>query len=296
MTSCPATFCVIPVHNRREITHRCLSHLQAHGVPGWVQIIVVDDGSSDGTGTMIAAEFPWAVVLTGDGTLWWAGAIRLGMRHAISAGARCICWLNDDCLPHASALPLLAATATSRKAVCGAVCHGIDGQPAYGGGFITGGWPSPLLSSPPAAAEIPVEWLHGNLVAIPELVWRRIGLPEASCMRHNLSDIDYTHLAHRHGIPVLLLPQAKGVTEINENLSYRSWASPQTSAWEVLSGLWNPRAWWYAPGLACFLFRLRGWRGGPFLAWILLKCAAAVALKCLLPSRWVSWLQTRRWR
>lgn len=287
------------MHNRRETTRRCLAHLQALDIPSWARVLVVDDGSSDGTGAMIQSEFPWVELLHGSGDLWWAGAIHQGMRHAIAKGADCICWLNDDCLPDAHTLPLLVAAATSRGAicgaVCGAVCRGTDGrQMAYGGGFITDSWPAPLHEPLPSENAIPVHWLHGNLVAIPAAAWRRIGLPEYRCMRHNLSDIDYTHLAHRCGIPVLLLSAATAVTEINENLSYRSWAAPETTAWDILAGLWHPRVWWYAPGLACFLFRLLGWRAAAACLRFSFKLAAAVVVKCLLPPRWVSSLKKAR--
>ncbi|HYF36596.1 MAG TPA: glycosyltransferase family 2 protein, partial [Prosthecobacter sp.] len=205
----PRTFIIIPVRNRREITRRCLARLQAEEAPSWADVIVVDDGSTDGTGTMIREEFPWAELLAGSGELWWAGAIHLGMRHAAAKGAECVCWLNDDTLPDAHTLNLLTTTAMTRGAVCGAVCRGNDGRAlAYGGGFIRDGWPKPLEEPLPAADEVPVHWLHGNAVAIPAQVWRRIGLPEWRWMRHNLADIDYTCRAHEHDIPVLLLRKA----------------------------------------------------------------------------------------
>ena len=102
------TCVVIPVHNRREVTVRCLRCLEAGGVFAWATVIVVDDGSTDGTGEAVRAAHPAAVLLTGDGNLWWGGAIRLGMDHACRGGAACVCWLNDDCLPEPGTLRLLA--------------------------------------------------------------------------------------------------------------------------------------------------------------------------------------------
>lgn len=72
---------VIPVHNRREFTRQCLACLAAQTYQN-VQVIVVDDGSTDGTGEMISREFPDVVVLRGDGNLWWAEATNWGIRHA----------------------------------------------------------------------------------------------------------------------------------------------------------------------------------------------------------------------
>jgi GT2 family glycosyltransferase len=284
---------IIPVHNRRETTRRCLAHLQSQDIPAWCRIIVVDDGSTDGTSDMIRDNFPWCTVIRGSGDLWWAGAIHLGMRLAMAVDAECICWLNDDTLPDAGALHLLVSTALARQAVCGGWCRGSDGSAlAYAGGFMHGGWPQPF--SLPSALEtaIRVDWLHGNLIAIPRCVWRRIGLPEHRFMRHNLSDIDYTHRAHQYGITVLLIPQASAVAAINTNLSYRSWYDPLTSAAEIVAGLWLPRTWWYFPGLAYFLLSQRSWTSTAFLFRFLAKIPAAVVLKFILPNPWLQRLKT----
>lgn len=62
---------IIPVHNRREVTRACLLHLAALGLPEDFVICVVDDGCTDGTSEMLAAESPWVRVVRGDGNLYW---------------------------------------------------------------------------------------------------------------------------------------------------------------------------------------------------------------------------------
>ena len=65
-------FIVIPVHNRKHFTRDCLLSLRKQTFQNFT-IIVIDDGSSDGTGEMIQKEFPEVVLLHGDGNLWWTG-------------------------------------------------------------------------------------------------------------------------------------------------------------------------------------------------------------------------------
>ncbi|GAB3894596.1 glycosyltransferase family 2 protein [Spirosoma agri] len=72
---------VIPVHNRKEYTRQCLACLSVQTYRNF-KIIVVDDGSTDGTAAMIREEYPDAVVLTGDGNLWWTEATNWGVRYA----------------------------------------------------------------------------------------------------------------------------------------------------------------------------------------------------------------------
>ena len=74
----PRVFVVVPVHDRCDLTRACLDSL---AVQTYVRrtIVVVDDGSTDGTPDMLSSDFPDAVVLNGDGNLWWAGATNLGV-------------------------------------------------------------------------------------------------------------------------------------------------------------------------------------------------------------------------
>ncbi len=90
---------VIPVHNRKAYTQQCLACLSAQTYRNF-QIIVVDDGSTDGTDAMIYAEYPDAVLLKGDGNLWWTEATNWGIRYAQEHQDRqqtnFVLTLNDD--------------------------------------------------------------------------------------------------------------------------------------------------------------------------------------------------------
>ena len=90
-------YIVIPVHNRKRFTQACLANLFAQNFRDFT-VIVVDDGSTDGTSAMIQQEFPATVILSGDGNLWWTGATNLGVRHALElcAADDYILIINDD--------------------------------------------------------------------------------------------------------------------------------------------------------------------------------------------------------
>lgn len=86
---------VIPVHNGLEYTKRCLVAL-GRVLSDPVMLVLVDDGSTDGTSAYIREHFPEAHLLRGDGSLWWSRAVDLGSRHAFASGAEWILLLNND--------------------------------------------------------------------------------------------------------------------------------------------------------------------------------------------------------
>lgn len=70
----------IPVHNGIKQTLRCLHSIYTQTIIDVLKITVIDDGSSDGTTQKIEEQFPDVSVLTGDGTLWWTGAINKALQ------------------------------------------------------------------------------------------------------------------------------------------------------------------------------------------------------------------------
>ncbi|PKO03918.1 MAG: hypothetical protein CVU43_00090 [Chloroflexi bacterium HGW-Chloroflexi-5] len=76
-------FAIIPVHNRKEITRNCLNRLVNQTTDN-LSVVVVDDGSQDGTSEMILQEYPHVVLLNGDGNLWWTGAMNKGIEYVLN--------------------------------------------------------------------------------------------------------------------------------------------------------------------------------------------------------------------
>jgi GT2 family glycosyltransferase len=88
---------VVAVFNRRAYTEKCLEQLQSQSVDD-MKIVVVDDGSSDGTAEAIKEKFPDIILLEGDGSLYWTGSMHLGVAAVLD---RCalddyLLVVNDD--------------------------------------------------------------------------------------------------------------------------------------------------------------------------------------------------------
>ncbi|MES2569173.1 MAG: glycosyltransferase family 2 protein [Verrucomicrobiota bacterium] len=197
---------IIPVHNRREITLRSLRSLKEASLSSDFGIIVVDDGSTDGTAEAIAAEFPQVRVVVGDGELYWTGGIRSGMQQALLEGAGYLFWLNDDCLLLKGTLEqMLKYLCENPRTVCGTACFIREGgrpvQTAFRGR-------SPVS---PDEEVTEVDGMSGYCVGMPASLCEEIGLPDAERMPHYGADNIYTLLAKRKGYRVVLLRSAKAI-------------------------------------------------------------------------------------
>jgi GT2 family glycosyltransferase len=66
---------LLPVHDRREVTRRFISCLRSQSYADF-HLILIDDGSVDGTADMVLQSIPGATVIQGTGSWWWAGSLQ----------------------------------------------------------------------------------------------------------------------------------------------------------------------------------------------------------------------------
>src|SRR5947207_11557581 len=106
----PVVYAVVPAHNRRDKTLRFLRSFADVTYPR-KRVVIVDDGSTDGTRQAIELNHPDVPVLTGDGDLWWSGGTNAGIRYALEQGADFILTINDDSIMSPDFLDHLVAAA-----------------------------------------------------------------------------------------------------------------------------------------------------------------------------------------
>jgi glycosyltransferase involved in cell wall biosynthesis len=125
-TPAPASLvAVIPAYQEAATIAAVVARLRA-AMPG-VPVLVVDDGSSDGTAAIAAAA--GAEVLGGAANQGKGAALRLGMRAALARGAGFVATLDGDGQHRPEDLPRLVALAGADVIVIGSR-RGAVGQPA----------------------------------------------------------------------------------------------------------------------------------------------------------------------
>lgn len=274
---------VLPVHNRRVLTLRALRSLgRCARTDLALRVIVVDDGSTDGTSAAVRTAFPEVELLHGDGTLFYAGGTNLGLRAALDGGVDYVIAANDDAVFDLDVLDALVACARAHpRSVVGALLlswatpHRVF-QVAPTWHTWSGGWCLPaaldIWSLPRTPFE--VQSLAGNCLLLPAAALLEVGLMDARNFPQHGADLDLCTRLRRAGWSLLVEPRARVFCQPNTppSLGASSWGARVRALLRErthphnLRVLWLTR-WRTAPTrpdalLAFVVFMLRlAWRG-----------------------------------
>lgn len=106
----PAVSVIIPTWNARDRLARCLQALDAQTNPA-EQTLVVDNGSTDGTGQLVRIQYPWVHLVLLPENRGTAGGWNAGLRVATGAY---IALLNNDAYPQPTWLEALVEALETR--------------------------------------------------------------------------------------------------------------------------------------------------------------------------------------
>ncbi|MBK9216008.1 MAG: glycosyltransferase family 2 protein [Chloracidobacterium sp.] len=227
---------VTPVHNRKELTLGCLRSLAKAELSGIdLHIIIVDDGSTDGTAESVQAQFPHVEILRGNGSLWYTGGMNLGLAAAMRHQPDFVLAINNDSEFDPAFLKNLLETAQSvTRSVVGAVLvDWEDGkrvfQVAPKWKLSWGGlrhWVKQTIDTLPQSA-FRVELIVGNCALFPAEVIRQVGLMDADRFPQ-YGDAEYTSRMRKRGWTLLIEPRARVFCKPNdepEHISELSFAA-----------------------------------------------------------------------
>lgn len=94
--TCPPLIYVVTLTwNQREDTLECLESLSHMTYPRY-RVLVVDNGSSDGTAEVIRTRFPHVELIVNPHNMGFQGGFNIGLRHALEHGADWVFVINND--------------------------------------------------------------------------------------------------------------------------------------------------------------------------------------------------------
>jgi dolichol-phosphate mannosyltransferase len=126
---------IVPTYNERENIRQLVSELRS--LPIDVHVLVVDDGSPDGTGVIadeMAAQDPGVAVLHRSGKLGLGTAYKAGFAYGLARPYQYICTMDADFSHNPASLPALVEKAAAGDDLV------IGSRYVPGGGVV--GWPA----------------------------------------------------------------------------------------------------------------------------------------------------------
>lgn len=243
---------ILACHNRRETTLRALRSLDPSRAPFDLSVVLFDDGSTDGTAAAVRAEFPDAVIVSGDGSAFWNGGMHRAWSKALELRPDAYLWLNDDVELDADALARLRDAWLRAQARHEDGAFVLVGATRNARGALTYGgmrrkdvpFAFRLERLPETGTLERIDTFNGNIVLVSAPVVERIGILDPGYF-HIYGDIDYGLRASRAGIPVLQLPGTLGLCETNPGTDLAALGLAQR--WHhILRSPWGtrPRSWW----------------------------------------------------
>ena len=100
---------MIPNWNGAHFLGDCLGSLVSQTHPA--EIIVVDNGSTDGTAELVRERFPGVALVRLNANRGFAGAVNAGISHALADGAEYVALFNNDAVAEPDWLQRLVETA-----------------------------------------------------------------------------------------------------------------------------------------------------------------------------------------
>lgn len=223
-TSTPSVAVVIPNWNGKEDLPVCLDSLLQQSIP--CEIIVVENGSTDGSLEIITNLYPQITVLPQKKNLGFAGGVNIGIHYALERDFSYIALLNNDAVAHKDWIKHLVGALENNPDAGIATCKLMDSNKEHldstGDIYTTWGLPFPRGRGEPVSnrydKDVYVFGGSGGASIYRSEMFRKVGLFDEKFFAY-YEDIDISFRAQLAGWKVLYVPQAIAYHQIGATSS-----------------------------------------------------------------------------
>lgn len=217
----PRVACIVLTWNAKATVLECVASVSRLTYPN-LDLVVVDNASTDGTADAVTRAFPSATVLANDRNLMWSGGNNVGIEYVLSRGADYVLLLNNDVVVHPDLVTELVRAGESdpRIGVLGPKIYYHEPSQPDGGRRIwyAGGqillWRGlarhvGIRETDRGQYDVPgpTGYVTGCALMVKREVFEQIGLIDTSFTAYG-EDMDFSYRACRAGYELRYVPSA----------------------------------------------------------------------------------------
>jgi GT2 family glycosyltransferase len=200
---------LLPIHDRRPVTERFVRSLAAQTDTNF-QLILIDDGSTDGSAESVCSILPGTTVIRGRGDWWWAGGLEQGrrwlLRHKWSPGDLVLLANANTVLDSSFLADGRTALAPAHKGLLLAQLYRFsDGS--YEESGVHANWRTLEFTGVSDPSLINCFSTRGLLIRVDDFI--AIGSFHTTLLPHYGSDYEFTIRARRRGFSLVSDPKFK---------------------------------------------------------------------------------------
>ena len=218
-STAPVVTIVVLTWENYEETADCLDSLESISYDNY-RVVVVDNGSEDGSAERIASEYDWCTVIQNDENIGFAPGNNVGISHALETETDYVLLLNDDTIVTEDFLDPLVETMEryDRVAAVGGLNLLPDSGEIHNAGYRFHPWLAAkgnLHREPVSDEPYPVDFVQSCLVLLNPEFLKEIGLLNENYFL-GMEDVDLAWKARAKGWKVLVDPDSRIYHRVGE--------------------------------------------------------------------------------
>lgn len=252
----PPVWIIVVNWNQKQLTLECLASLRAAADPAF-RVLLVDNGSTDGSAEAVRQEFPEVEVLETGANLLYAGGNNAGITRALDSEAQFIVLLNNDTVVDPGCIRHLRARmeAVPRCGIVGPKIYyaGVRDRIWYAGGEVSFWkgelWHRGIRETDRGQYDTPetTGYVSGCCLMIRREALERTGMLDETFRMYG-EDVDLCIRVRQAGFDILYEPAAHVWHKISVSSGgHLTWAKQRRKAVSMIRFFVRHAAWYQIP-------------------------------------------------